>query len=98
MVTKTTLETRSASLLYFVARIDEIAAAGIAETRITTDLNLPVRFNRLTDSMPSSKPTANLSTEAYRVVGSDVIFTLARLLPSTSKTRGITIKPMKFNG
>ena len=38
VVTKTTLETRSASILYFVAKIDELTAAGIAESRITTDI------------------------------------------------------------
>ena len=43
VVTKTTLETSSGSFLYLVVSIDVFAAAGIAESRITTVFNIPVR-------------------------------------------------------
>ena len=86
MVTRTTLETNSASLLYLVASIDELAAAGIAETKITTDLCTPVRLKRLTVKIPNSKPIPILRKEATNVVGSEVIFTLDMLKPRTSKT------------
>ena len=95
---KTTLETRSASFLYFVAKIDELAAAGIAESRITTDLNTPVKLNRLTVRKPNNRPIPILRKEAKKVVGNDVILTLERLFPSTSNTSGITIILMKSNG
>ena len=79
VVKKTALETDSASLLYLVARIDDIAAAGIAEPSITTDLNTPVIFRRLTAKIPISKPTPIRKKEASNVVGSDVILMRERL-------------------
>ena len=98
VVMKTTLETNSDSLLYFVARVTDMTDAGIAESRITTDLNMPVRLNRLTVIKPNSKPTPILRKEARKVVGSEVSLTTERLRPKTSSPSGITIMPMKFSG
>ena len=98
VVIKTVLETSSASLLYFMAMIDVMAAAGIAESRMTTDLSIPVRLNRFTARSPNSKPTPTLRKDASNGVGRDVIFTRERLDPSKSKTSGIVIIPIKFNG
>ena len=79
VVTKTTLETSSASLSYFVAMMDTLTAAGIAESNITTDRNTPSKLNRLTVRNPSANPTPTRKNEDKKVVGSDASFTLERL-------------------
>ena len=91
VVTSTTLETSPASLLYLAASIDVAAAAGIAETRMTTERLMPLISNSQTTVNPIPRPIPNLRKEASSVVGTEVIFTLDRLKPSVIKTSGIAI-------
>ena len=76
VVTKTTLDTSSASLSYFVAKTDERTAAGIAESRITTDFSIPLRPNIYAVKIPSNIPTPILRNDARSVVGNENIFIL----------------------
>jgi len=80
------------------ANTAEKTAAGMAESRITTVLRIPVRLKILTIRMPSNRPTPILKKEARKVVGRDFIFTLDRLYPNIIRTRGMAINPMKSNG
>src|SRR4030042_733414 len=95
VVTRTTLETSSASLSYFVARIATLTAAGIAESSITTDRNTPSKLRILTERNPNANPTPTRKHEAKKVVGSEASFTLERLCPNTIKTRGMDIREMR---
>jgi hypothetical protein len=98
VVTRTTLDTRSASLSYFVARTDERTAAGIAEFRITMDFNIPERSKICAIKIPSSRPTPILRNVANRVVGNEDIFTFERLYPRVMRIRGSAMRPMKLSG
>jgi len=95
VVRNTTLETISASFRYLVARIADVAAAGIAESRITTDRNTPVISRALTIARPIASPTPMRRTQANHVVGKEAILTRERLCPRTSKTSGMAIMAIK---